>query len=234
MLYIAHILSLTLFLAVPITSNAEEITADLVIPLIRENSINKDKKLDGYHGKIIKQILDKSPQKITYQMMVPAHAYQAFYDKRYSCITPDTKHYYEKDSGFIDSEAISVTKWIIIQRVGSKIIFTPDDLKDLTVGTFYAPEEIATILPQEGVTYDVKADIQVNLLKVAMNRIDLAVLPYDGIAEMIAENEEFSGLTINASPPLATAREGIMCHDNERGNEIIEDINKTLKKLGFN
>lgn len=204
--------------------------ADIVIPSIIENSLQKNRVLDGEHGEVVQSILDYHKGGLTHRVMAPSHAFQAFYDGKFACVTPDTRLYYEEGSPYIDSEALSSTKWVIVQRQGDNPILVKSDLTGKLVGTFYPADEIASIVPQEGVRYDVYADIKTNLIKVAMKRIDLAILPHRGIAEMISAHEELSGLSIDTSPPMATVHEGIMCHNDETGQKIIQKVNEALQK----
>ena len=202
---------------------------ELAVPVIPENTEKLDGTLNGYHGQTVKKVIDTTG--ISYRVIAPAHAYQAFYDKKFLCITPDSQMYYGENSGFIDSEAFSRVNWVIVQRKGSKKLLSADGLKGLKVGSFYAPDEIAAIVPQEGVLYDVNANLTVNLLKVAFKRVDVAVLPETGLQEMIDGNGNLKNLTIKNSPVLATVPEAIMCHDDDKGRAILKKINQALKTV---
>ncbi|SCA55058.1 exported hypothetical protein [Candidatus Terasakiella magnetica] len=208
-----------------------EYYADLSIPLVEEISLNLDKKFDGYHGKIVKQILDQYPDKISFNLTSPKHAYEAFYKGRYSCVTPDSKSYYDLPNDFVDSTALSSVDWVIVQRKGTKPILSKKDLIGLSVGSFYAPEEIASIVPQEGVVYDVIPNHSTILRKVAARRNDIAILPQVGLTKLIAKREELKDLTFEISPKIATVAEAIMCHDTKRGREIIKLVNQGLKAI---
>ncbi len=211
------------------TAHAEPYEADLAIPEITENSEKLDGKLDGYHGRIVKQVIEKAD--LSFKTAPPTHAYNAFYDKKFLCITPDSRMYYGENSGFIDSAPFSSVNWVVVQRKGSSIISSAKELTGLKVGMFYPPEEIASVVPQKGVSYDVKANLTVNLLKVAFKRVDVAVLPETGLQDLIDGNGNLKNLSITLSPPLATVPEAIMCHDNAAGRAILKDVNGALKAI---
>lgn len=203
----------------------------LVIPLIVENSSKLDGKLTGNHGKIIKQILEQNRDNISYSILPPTHAYQAFYDQNFVCVTPDSKKYYDTPNKYIDSRPISVAEWVVVQRKGTLPITSKNQLIGLTVGSFYPQEEIATILPKEGVSYDVKANFTVNLLKVALQRIDIAILPKEGLEELIQGNSTLQNISFDISPPIAIIADTIMCHNNDQGKALIKSLNKTIDRL---
>ncbi len=203
--------------------------ADLVFPLIVENSTKLNGSLDGYHGSKVKKILDQLG--LSYDVRPPSGAYKRFYRGDYTCVTPDSRLYYGETGDFIDSLPFSEVEWVIVQREGSPPILHRKDLKGLKVGSFYPPEEIAYIVPQSGVTYDVEPNLTVNMLKVALNRLDVAVLPATGLEELIQGNDNLKNLSIRISPPLAHVKEAVMCHDNERGLAVIEKVNKALAIL---
>lgn len=208
---------------------AADYKADLVLPIIKEISLEFDHQLTGYHGKKVKSIIDHADIPITYQILPHAHAFKAFSDGKFACITPDSKVYYEDSTNYLNSKPISTTDWVIVQRKGTQPIISKDQLKGLKVGSYYSPEEIVNILPQSGITYDVKANLNINLLKVALKRIDVAVLPITGLEDLIKNNNQLSNLTITLSPPIATVAEAIMCHDDEYGQKLIKQFNKVIK-----
>jgi hypothetical protein len=99
------------------------------------------------------------------------------------------------------------------------------------VGIAYEPDALLPVVPQTGVNYKVNGDFTLNLMKLAAGRLDAVVLPAVGLDEIFASDPKLSGLAYDATSPLASVPDALMCHDSERGREVLAIVNGIMEEI---
>jgi hypothetical protein len=214
-------------------ASGQDVGFDLVIPMNPENFGSSQKQLEGPTGHIIEAVLRLSDNEISYRISTASHGYNGFYKNRYTCVTPDSKMYYEYHNDFIESLPIHDTHWVSIYRRTGKKVVAQKDMAGLKVGIIYDAKALRTVIPQSGVVYDYHTDLHMHLKKLAIGRLDAVVATDLNLQDVLSSSEEFRDLTFDPSYPLAVIPDRVMCHDTPRGHEVIELVNKALIKLGY-
>ena len=200
---------------------------DIIMPDTPEILGDSKDQLEGSSGRVMKAVLDVIGDKVSHKITDSARAYNAFYKESFACVVPDSKDYYEAGSGYVDSNPIHETVWVAVTQKGTSVT-SQDQLLGKTVGIAYEADALLPVVPQEGVKYQVNDDFKLNLKKLAAGRLDVAVLPLGGLEKMIASDSSLSNLHFDASQPLATIGDALMCHDTPRGQEVLKLFNDAL------
>ncbi len=225
---ISVLMSVFLFQGV---SLAHAYELDLIMPDTPEILGNSTDGMDGKSGRVLKVIFEKSGGKISHKIASSAHAYNSFYQEKYACVAPDSKLYYEKDAKYLDSTPFHLTKWVSVYRKDGTKIVSKEDLKGKRVGIAYNADALLPVVPQSGVDYKVNDDFKLNLKKLAAGRLDAVVLPAADLAEILASDASLANLTFDDKSPLAAVPDALMCHDSERGREVLAIVNKILEDI---
>ena len=207
---------------------------DIVLPMTAENFGRSWERLDGPAGRIISAVVQVTNNQLTYQIHSPSHSFKAFLEGRYTCVSPDAKIYYDASYDFIESEPFRETEWVVVSHQNKPPIDAAEDLKGKRVGLLYDPEILRTVVPQEGVVYDVYGNLATNLRKLEKGRLDAVIVPKLGLQLYVQKTRDLGPLTFDPDRPLAIIQDRVLCHNTPRGQEVISIVNAALGELKVN
>ncbi len=225
------ILSILLALYTPSTTYADEPTlvASEITDLFEEDKT-------GFYDQALSLIFVEANIKVPYDVLPPARAEAMFRKQEADCWTPNSLQYLQRqDSPFskediLISKPINFAKVFIFSRTGDPKYNSIEALKPLTVGKRLGLT-YSNIFSGKGITFEETKTLKSNIQRLLDKRVNAIVAYAPDIFLVLKEMNAYDDVHYDASAPLSTVEDAIICHNTSKNKAFLSKFNLGLEQV---
>jgi len=185
---------------------------------------------EGLYDKVLKAAAKKGATAVV-EPMAPNRAFHEFESGNMPCVSPANKKpaFYDYGEDFIQSTAMFEAKIYIFTSRGSEPIRDLDSLKGKTVGIRSGMPYGKNVM-NSGLELREASTIEANIAKLKHDRIDAFIAFYPD-SHTVFHDKGMEPLPYAADHPVEIMPDRVVCHDTQRGRDVVDSLNKALAKL---